>query len=307
MQSMNRIAILLPLFLWMVLPMQAQQKQSDLREQNLQSKVKSVEEWEYGDVEVIAGKGVYIDEGTEVVSHHLSQFNRRGNLEEEKTFDSEGRMIGKSKYKYSEVGDLMEAAEYNEKGKCFGRNVYTYNSYRQFATLTVFRSDGGIETGIYHYGPNRRLDSIVWSGGGTDKKEVYRYDEKQQLAEKQLFDKGKQKEKSEFRYDGQGRIIEETNTTADGKRHKTLSTYDNTGRLQSVTQQDENGRQESRTCWEYDQYGNILVETWYNEENIRNVRSTCEYTYDAQGNWTQQIWFDDGKPFSVTRRKITYY
>ena len=307
MQLMNRIAILLPLFLWIVLPMQAQQKQSDLREQNLQGKVKSVEEWEYGDFEVIAGKGVYIDEGTEVVSHHLSQFNRRGNLEEEKTFDSEGRMIGKSKYKYSEVGDLMEAAEYNEKGKCFGRNVYTYNSYRQFATLTVFRSDGGIETGIYHYGPNRRLDSIVWSGGGTDKKEVYRYDEKQQLAEKQLFDRGKQKEKSEFRYDGQGRIIEETNTTADGKRHKTLSTYDNTGRLQSVTQQDENGRQESRTCWEYDQYGNILVETWYNEENIRNVRSTCEYTYDAQGNWTQQIWFDDGKPFSVTRRKITYY
>lgn len=307
MQITNRIAIFLPVFLWLLLPLKAQQKQSDLREQNLQGKVKSVEEWEYGDVEVIAGKGVYIDEGTEVVSHHLSQFNRRGNLEEEKTFDSEGRMIGKSKYKYSEVGDLMEAAEYNEKGKCFGRNVYTYNSYRQFATLTVFRSDGGIETGIYHYGPNRRLDSIVWSGGGTDKKEVYRYDEKQQLAEKQLFDKGKQKEKSEFRYDGQGRIIEETNTTADGKRHKTLSTYDNTGRLQSVTQQDENGRQESRTCWEYDQYGNILVETWYNEENIRNVRSTCEYTYDAQGNWTQQIWFDDGKPFSVTRRKITYY
>lgn len=307
MQIINRIAILPPLFLWMVLPMQAQQKQSDLREQNLQGKVKSVEEWEYGDFEIIAGKGVYVDEGTEVVSHHLSQFNRRGNLEEEKSFDSEGRMIGKSKYKYSEVGDLMEAAEYNEKGKCFGRNVYTYNSYRQFSTLTVFRSDGGIETGVYHYGPNKRLDSIVWSGGGTDKKEVYRYDEKQQLAEKQLFDKGKQVEKSEFRYDGQGRIIEETHTTPDGRRHTTLSAYDSQGRLQSVTQQGKDGGQESRTCWEYDRYGNILVETWYNEENIRNVRSTCEYTYDAQGNWTQQIWYDDGKPFSVTRRKITYY
>ena len=307
MQIINRIAILLPLFLWMVLPMQAQQKQSDLREQNLQGKVKSVEEWEYGDVDIIAGKQVHIDEETEVVSHHLSQFNRRGNLEEEKSFDSEGRMIGKSKYKYSEVGDLMEAAEYNEKGKCFGRNVYTYNSYRQFSTLTVFRSDGGIETGVYHYGPNKRLDSIVWSGGGTDKKEVYRYDEKQQLAEKQLFDKGKQVEKSEFRYDGQGRIIEETHTSPDGRRHTTLSAYDSEGRLQSVTQQGKDGGQESRTCWEYDRYGNMLVETWYNEENIRNVRSTCEYTYDAQGNWTQQIWYDDGKPFSVTRRKITYY
>ena len=307
MQIINRIAILLPLFLWMVLPMQAQQKQSDLREQNLQGKVKSVEEWEYGDVDIIAGKQVHIDEETEVVSHHLSQFNRRGNLEEEKSFDSEGKMIGKSKYKYSEVGDLMESSEHNEKGKCCGRNVYTYNSYRQFSTLTVFRSDGGIETGVYHYGPNKRLDSIVWSGGGTDKKEVYRYDEKQQLSEKQLFDKGKQVEKTEFRYDGQGRIIEETHTTSDGRRHTTLSAYDSQGRLQSVTQQGKDGGQESRTCWEYDSYGNILVETWYNEENIRNVRSTCEYTYDAQGNWTQQIWYDDGKPFSVTRRKITYY
>ena len=306
MQLMNRIAILPPLFLWIVLPMQAQQKQSDLREQNLQGKVKSVEEWEYGDVDIIAGKQVHIDEETEVVSHHLSQFNRRGNLEEEKSFDSEGKMIGKSKYKYSEVGDLMESSEHNEKGKCCGRNVYTYNSYRQFSTLTVFLSDGSIETGSYHYGPNKRLDSIVWNNPGR-RKELFRYNEKQKLCEKQLFEKGKQVEKSEFRYDEQGRIIEETHTTSDGRRHTTLSAYDSQGRLQSVTQQGKDGGQESRTCWEYDRYGNMLVETWYNEENIRNVRSTCEYTYDAQGNWTQQIWYDDGKPFSVTRRKITYY
>ena len=307
MPTMSRIAFLLTFVLLLALPqIQAQQKSSDLQEQNLRGKVKSMEEWEYGDAEVIAGKGVYIDEGTEVVSHHICQFNRRGNLEEEKSFDSEGKMIGKNKYKYSEVGDLMESSEHNAKGKCCGRNVYAYNSHRQFATLTLFLSDGSIETATYHYSKERLLDSITWNNP-VRRKEFFRYNGKGQLCEKQLFEDGKQVERNEFVYDGQGNIIEESRTTADGKRHKTLSTYDDTGRLQSVIQQDENGRQESRTCWEYDQYGNILVETWYNEENIRNVRSTCEYTYDAQGNWTQQIWFDDGKPFSVTRRKITYY
>lgn len=306
--SMKGKKTLLPLLaLLIVAPLAAQKKNNDLHEQNLLGKVKSVEEWEYGDVEIIAGKGVYVDEGTEVVSHHLSQFNRRGNLEEEKSFDSEGKMIGKSKYKYSEVGDLMESSEYNEKGKCFGRSVYTYNSYRQPATLTLFRSDGTMETGTYHYGSAKQLDSLVWKGGKSIRREIYLYNKALQLSEKQVLEGGQCTERTSYQYDEAGRIVKETHSTADGKQHSTLSAYDADGRLKSVTQQGAAGIQESRTCWEYDSYGNILVETWYNEENIRNVRSTCEYTYDAQGNWTQQIWYDDGKPFSVTRRKITYY
>ncbi|MBO4282823.1 MAG: hypothetical protein J5873_06495 [Bacteroidales bacterium] len=287
-------------------PLHAQKRNSDLREQNLQGKVKSVEEWEYGNAEIQEGGRVQVDEETEVLSHHLSLYNRRGNVEEEKSFDSEGKLIGKNKYKYSEVGDLMESSEHNERGKCSGRDVYTYNSYRQFATLTIFRSDGSMQTGTYHYGPDKRLDSIVWNGS-TKRKEVFRYDAKKQLIEKQISEKGKLVEKTEYRYDGQGNVVEETHTAADGKRHKTLSAYDSQGRLQSVTQQGKDGLQESKTYWEYDNYGNISVEIWYNEENIQNVRSTCEYTYDAQGNWTRQIWYDDGKVFSVSQRKITYY
>ena len=302
---MNRTILFLTAFLMLASPhLQAQKKTTALQEHNLQGKVKSVEEWEYN--AETTGDNVDIDEESGIVSHHIVQFTRRGNIEEEKSFDNEGRMLGKSKYKYSEAGDLMETSDHNEKGKCCGRCIYTYNSHRQFATLTLFLSDGSIESATYHYSKERLPDSITWNNP-VRRKELFRYNEKGLLFEKQLFENGNQVEKTEFRYDGQGRIIEETRTTADGKRHTTLSAYDSHGRLQSVVQQGKDGGQESRTCWEYDSYGNILVEIWYNEENIQNVRSTCEYTYDAQGNWTQQIWYDDGKPFSVTRRKITYY
>lgn len=304
--SMKGKKTLLPLLaLLIVAPLAAQKKNNDLHEQNLLGKVKSVEEWEYN-AETADGK-VVIDKEMGAVSHHMTQFNRRGNVEEEKSYDSEGKQIGKTKYKYSEVGDLMESSEYNEKGKCFGRSVYTYNSYRQPATLTLFRSDGTMETGTYHYGSAKQLDSLVWKGGKSIRREIYLYNKALQLSEKQVLEGGQCTERTSYQYDEAGRIVKETHSTADGKQHSTLSAYDADGRLKSVTQQGAAGLQESRTCWEYDKNGNILVETWYNEHNVRNVRSTCEYTYDEEGNWTQQLWYDDGKAFSIIQRKLIYY
>ena len=289
----------------LLLNVQAQKKRTDLSEQNLQEKVRTLEEFEYN-AETRDGI-VSIDQEMGATSHHLTTYNRRGNIEEEKSFDNGKRLISKSKYKYSEVGDLMESSEYNEKNKCCGRIVYTYNSYRQYTTQTVFLSDGSMEKGNYFYGNDKLLDSIVWQMEGKKRMESYLYNAKQLLNEKNIFENGKWMEKNVYRYNAQGLIAEESFTSAEGKAHRTLYTYDEKGRILSISQQDMNGHQENRCCWTYDNYGNLLTETWYDENDRQTVHSHCVYTYDAQGNWTQQIWYDDGKAFTITKRNITYF
>lgn len=292
--------------LFSLLSLPAQKKTSELQDQNLQGKVRTLEETEYN-AEEVNGKAV-IDQEAGPSSHHLTEFTRRGNIAEEKSFDSENRLISKNRNKYNEVGDLYESNEYNEKGKLCGRTTYTYNSYRQYAVQTIFLSDGSMETGNYCYGNDKLLDSVVWQCGELFRKETFHYNAQGLADEKQVYEGTELKSRTCCRYDAQGRLTEEfREEPADGKKNRTMYTYDENGRIRSVTRKDANERQESRTCWEYDTYGNILVETWYNEDDRQTVRSTCEYTYDAQGNWTQQIWYDDGRAFTITQRTITYY
>ena len=300
----RKVLLFLAAFL-LLTDIQAQKKTTEAAEQNLQGRVRTLEEFEYN-AETKDGT-VSKDEEMGATSHHLTTFNRRGNIEEEKSFDSEKRMISKSRYKYSEVGDLMESSEYNEKNKLCGRIAYTYNSYRQYATQTVFLSDGSMEKGSYFYSSARLLDSTVWQTEDRKRVESCRYDDRKLLSEKSISDNGKWVEKTVYRYNAQGQASEETCTSAEGKVRHTLYTYDEKGRILSITQQDGNGRQESRCCWTYDSYGNLLTETWYDENDRQTVHSHCDYTYDAQGNWTRQVWYDDGKAFTITERNITYF
>lgn len=284
---------------------QAQKKSTEAVEQNLQGKVKTLEEFEYN-AETKDGI-VSIDREMGATSHLLSVFNRRGNIEEEKSFDNEKHIISRSKYKYSEVGDLMESSDYNEKNKCCGRIVYAYNSQRKYAKLTVFLSDGSMENGNYFYNGDKLPDSVVWQGEAKKRVESYRYNALKQMSEKNISENGKWVERSAYQYNAQGLVSEETFTSAEGKAQRTHYTYDDKGRILSITQQDTNGRQASRCCWTYDTCGNQLTETWYDENDRKTVHSHCEYTYDTQGNWTQQIWYDDGKAFTITKREITYF
>lgn len=302
---MNRKILLFIATTLLLQGVQAQKKTSEAAELNLQGKVRTLEEFEYN-AETRDG-GVFTDEEMGATSHHLMYFNRRGNIEEEKSFDSEKRMISKSKYKYSEVGDLMESSEYNEKNKCCGRTVNTYNSYRQYAVQTVFLSDGSMEKGSYYYNSGKVLDSVVWQSEGKKRVEICRYDGQKLLLEKNISEDGKWLEKTTYRHNAQGLAVEESFRSAEGKAYRRLYTYDGNGRILSITQQDGNGKQENRCSWTYDNYGNMLSETWYDENDRQTVHSTMQYTYDAQGNWTQQIWYDDGKAFTITQRNITYF
>jgi len=106
----------------------------------------------------------------------------------------------------------------------------------------------------------------------------YEYDPNGKMISRTRFMSALSEERSVFRYDNHGNPIEET--TEDSNREAGI---------------DENG--ELRTA----------------AENTRKYQTRFEYTYDAQGNWTERIVWNRHEPnpdlqrSNVERREISYY
>ena len=58
----------------------------------------------------------------------------------------------------------------------------------------------------------------------------------------------------------------------------------------------------------YDDKGNMIEESKYNESNIFRDKTTWKYEYDKNGNWTKRTQYtSDGVDFNVDERVIVYY
>ena len=304
-------------FCSILVPVQAQQKESEWQLQSLQGKVKIIEEKEYAatlQTASIQGEKTdfssYIDTGTGVVSHQWTQFTRKGHIAEEKFFDEKARVTARTVYKYNEMGDLTEMVEYNERGKKSGKTLYTYNSNRQFATETVFLSDGSMESAVYYYNTSHLLDSVVWKTPQGTRVEANRYNARKQIVEKFYFENRHLKEKRTFTFQLEGDLLlEEAYWNGNGTLdHRFTYSYDAHRQLTAVTKWDKAGKMESINSWEYDAYGNITSDTWRNElgETVSLVRYL--YRYDEQHNWVWQMSLDENqRPNSIMERVLTYY
>ena len=245
-------------------------------------------------------------------------------------------MAAKTVYKYSEAGDLMELHEYNEKGKKCGKTLFTYTSHRKYATQTVFLSDGSVEVATYHYDARFPkldvLDSVVWKTPAETRVEVYFYSKYKSvrgcstpsdkplaskpgpLLEKHLYVNGNLKERHNYEYagDSTGRFLKsESFDDGTGRGYYWLEyEYDAQKRIHSVTKRDDGTELavEYKTVWEYDDYGNVTAEKWYNGNNEMTNATYYVYVYDERHNWVKQVAFDEKRHANtIVEREITYY
>lgn len=98
---------------------------------------------------------------------------------------------------------------------------------------------------------------------------------------------------TEFVYDDHGSVISQTNYKKGeiSRKYKFTYNYDESGNLLKQKDLEEN------TTIEF--FPNGLRKS-YNE-------FTYEYTYDSSGNWIRKIVFKNGKKYSKSTRKITYF
>ncbi len=327
-------------------PLLAQEMVPEREQMHLQGKVKSLEEREYSAYEKTKPDGTrefFKDEETGIVSHQWTAFTRRGNVSEERIYDESGRVAAKTVYKYSETGDLMELHEYNEKGKKCGKTLFTYTSHRKYATQTVFLSDGSVEVATYYYDPKfpklDLLDSVVWKTPTETRVEICLYCKHQSvggcatppgkplasqlgpLLEKIWLVNGEMKKKVVYNNDNEGKFLSEyyEEIGKDKEERYSLSyTYDAQNRMTSVKRYDETKEWddnsslvkpfEYKIIWEYDDYGNVTSEKWYNCRNELTNATYYVYSYDDQHNWVKQMVFDEEQHVNtIVEREIAYY
>ena len=206
-------------------------------------------------------------------NHQLIQTTYADGSQEQFNYDNTGRLIryidgkgNQTEYEYS-LDDLPLQRK-NALGHTF---AYTYDNARRLVQLT----NENFVTYRFDYDPMNRLIAEI---GFDNRKTVYHYNEKGELATQQEFGTDNHKQvlrTTEFQRDKLGRVIAEQIQQFDGQTQQTSYHYDQLGRLSQL--EDE----QTTIHFTYDNVGRVIEHHLSDKDNHSQV---MRYTYDANGN-----------------------
>lgn len=261
---------------------------TDLEDENLHGKVKSVTERQYMAVqqfgEVVKGDPYRPEEGAWDVK---------------KTYNEKGYMI---EYLQLSIGDndtvsvtsrvfdsivpsrkLLEITD-NEKGEIIRYEVTKYNKDGKPDTIATTDAFGTLQQMVlitYERGGQKEIKTYCSNNGNVKYKQISILDGEYPI--------------SVENYNGDGQLI--------GCRRDLWKK----GLRDSTAFFDEHGRILSRIGFDYDKYGNIVNQHGVDENGDAIKVETYEYEYDQQNNWTRCVYRVEGKPYFVIERTIEYY
>lgn len=262
-------------------------KKTDLEKNNLVGKVKIVEQYNYGVMDVFGEiqkgekqsltKTSYNLEGyiTEVIERvedgygfdpgvelkkMVYEYDNHKNLVKELQFSSYGEekyfdnRSEKTTHTYNDKGLRSESVVYDHTGKLFKKIAYKYK----------YDAKGGYE-----------MEEIYSFPDGSTYSYLYKYDEKNNVIQEPNSDGF-----YIYKYDEKQRVIEREWWYA-------LDDF------------------ASKEIYEYDEKGNRVKESYENSNGVPPTKYT--YEYDSHGNWIKRVSYSKGKPEGIAERKIEYY
>lgn len=253
------------------------QKENDIRQMNLNGKIKSITENSYYAVE----KFGEIVKGEKKINflnkeNHYLLFNENGYLVEEKN----DLVVYKAINKYNENNQLIENKTYSEEGDLTGKTINLYNNEGNLIESNQYYEDKLIHKGKFNYNDNIR--------------EINYYDEKGKLDLKQ---KNIYKNK---------KLIENRSYDSDGNlTFLTKYIYDHSGNETEMISYNSLGNINQKIVSKYNN-DNLIIESTdlYNDNE---TTKKYDYKLDSNKNWIQKIVFEFGRPDLIIERVIEYY
>lgn len=283
----------------------AQTDKTDLAENNLKGRVKSVNEIEYEAVEkfgeVEKGKKTsriyreYNAAGYETLFIHerfedgeTDKFVRTTRYENNKLIEmkeEDNGQVAVSRFKYNAQGAVESMDELDGKGRLKSRQKTKYNTDGLAVEVNVYKGDGSEYLRVvstYNAKKEKVKEETYTKEGGLITAYTFAYDSRGNQAEYTYIDYGRnQKKPTAYKYvfDDKDRKVEERHSIA-GLDKKEVFEYDAQGNL----------------IGSVDQYG-------AEEKKV--------YTYDAQNNWTKCITTKKtpylGTEYVIQERQVKYY
>ncbi len=233
-----------------------------------------------------------------------------------------GEQFGIDSEKYNPAGFMTEQATY-QQGVLLTREIiskydahnnvleeHSYFNYNLGQTDSIVDKDYTFECTTNPEG--KILKKITMLNGKLVETQENTLDNDGNIIEDKKYSPGDTLvEDAKFKYNIRGNIIEIIRANADGKvTSKIKSTYDTAGNML------EDLRYKSDTTWDtkdlmtYDGTGNELEHTCQYYWGNGNYIFDWKYTYpsfDREGNWVKNSFYEKGQLISVKERTIEYY
>lgn len=145
--------------------------------------------------------------------------------------------------------------------------------------------------------------------GYNDVNSTYKYDNKGNLIEAYIYTDGSLSEKKTAKYDEKGNRIEENIYNSEGNLNfKATYKYDKKKNKIEENWYHSDGVLVLKKTYKYDNNEDLIETIQYKSEDSIPEKYTYKYLqYDAQGNWTERVEYENDKPYYINMREIVYY
>ncbi|MBN2328775.1 MAG: hypothetical protein JXR73_16670 [Candidatus Omnitrophica bacterium] len=243
---------------------------------------------------------------------------------------------------FTPEGDLKERIFYDAEGNIKDRWIHEFDDRRRITTEAKYTTGGQLITKVeYVYKEGKRSEKLIYRyDGSLEKRLKYKYNEKGQLIEADMFSPDQFKRKTLYSYDDRGNRTSFADYNADsdlevkeefyfnekGKliqsavfnnENELMATmtyfYDDRGRRTEVMAHIKGGRLEMRRLYEHNDRGSVTGLTSYGRDGKFFDREVYSYEYDRYGNWivkhesTARPDTEYQLPIRIVYRTISYF
>lgn len=251
-------------------------------------------------------------------TRNIVWFNKQGNIREELEYDSKGKYIGKTSYKYNSKQQLIEQKVFYSDGSLASSKSFRYSADNKLVSEDEFTkgenpnenrnrkinyhyvaSDSGMITNrVDAFG--RLVSKSVTTNTLLSKITEYKYNTDDSLFVKYTF-----------RYDNKENLIESCYYSADGNLDmKDTYIYNEKQQLkEKIGYLSKNIilKLPIRQTFAYNLHNDLEEVLEYNANGSLAAIISYEYVYDKVGNWIEKKTKKNDRQESVSKRIIAYY
>ena len=107
-------------------------------------------------------------------------------------------------------------------------------------------------------------------------------------------------------YNNKNQLVEEIKLVPIGIRDRQVFIYDdNKNRVKSIVKKVDLDKPVYMST--FDDYGNMIIQKWYDEDGEFYKTTRFDFVYDAYGNWITKKRYSNNKLMLIWEREIEYY
>jgi hypothetical protein len=167
-----------------------------------------------------------------------------------------------------------------------------------------------VDTFMYKFdAQGNKLEVNAKENGKPWYKDVNRFDSSGNMLKQKEYHSDTLNKIATYKYDNLGRDTEMEWFHPDSTLiYKYIYKYDANGNILELKTMKKGDTLQWKYVMTYDSAGNKTSDINYNRDNSVNWDWRYKFTkLDAKGNWIEQVFYDSGKPSTITERTIEYY